>query len=158
MLSPVPFARPSTALPALCAALLAGLGWRLIPAPPAPEPSGVVPAWLEEVAGVCNAASSAARLAESAAQSAVDLAAGAPLCPPPPAACEPCVCPEPPEDRGLEALAVHALVSFISPVWLWLANWCFGRQDRRPEPQRHAGPARTPGSPAPVARGGGVVR
>ena len=145
-------------LPALSVALLAGLGWRLAPSPLAPEPWTGTPVWLDEVAEVCDAASSAARLAESAARSALDLAAAAPPPPPPPAACEPCVCPELPEGPGLTVLAAHLASLLLLPAWLWLVDRCCECAGRRPDARRHEGPARAPGGAAPVARGGGVVR
>ncbi|CAK0854189.1 unnamed protein product [Prorocentrum cordatum] len=108
-------------LPALSLALFAGSGWRLAPPPLVLEPLPVSPAWLEEVAEACEAASSAALYAESAARAALDVAASPPPPPPPPADCEPCVCPEQSGDEEV-ALAVHVIVGLLTPAWLWLTD------------------------------------
>ncbi|CAK0882062.1 unnamed protein product, partial [Prorocentrum cordatum] len=109
------------ALPALCVALIAGLGWRTSPPQPVPEPPSETPLWLDGVAGACIEASSAALRDEAAARAISELAAASPPPPPPPGG-DGCVCPEVGDGLGAEALALHLLVSLLSPVWVSLAD------------------------------------
>eukprot|EP00959_Pyramimonas_sp_CCMP1952_P093816 1962879-Pyramimonas_sp.AAC.1 len=94
------------ALPALCVALIAGLGWRTSSPQPVPEPPRETPVWLDGVADACIEASSAALRAEAAARAISELAAASPPPPPPPGG-DGCVCPEVGDGPSAAALGLH---------------------------------------------------